>query len=137
MAKSIAGRRYIQRMAGAMGVYLVSLFSAEILIGRDLVQGPLMWVLAIVPGLAIMGTFYAIGMLILEQKDEFMRMLVVRQTLVATGFALSIATVWGFLENFDLVPHVDAYWVAILWFLGFGLGGYINKRTLGAWGECW
>ena len=137
MARSIARRRYIWRMAASMGVYLVSLFVAELLIGRALVQGPLMWALAIVPGLAIMGSFYAIGRLILEQKDEFMRMLVVRQTLVATGFALSIATVWGFLENFDLVLHVDAYWVAILWFLGFGLGGYINKRTLGAWGECW
>ena len=137
MVKSSARRRYFWRMAASMSIYVVSLFSAELLIGRELVSGLLMWVLALVPGLAIIGAFYAIGMLILEQKDEFMRMLVVRQTLVATGFALSIATVWGFLENFDLVPHVDAYWVAILWFLGFGLGGYVNKRTMGAWGECW
>ena len=31
----------------------------------------------------------------------------VRQTLWASGFALSVATVWGFLESFDLVGHVD------------------------------
>lgn len=136
MTKSLVRRRYTQRLAAAMGIYLVSLFAAEYLISRQLVDGPVVWVLGIIPGLAVVGAFYAIAMLIVEQTDEFLRMLVVRQTLVATGFSLSIATVWGFLENFDLVPHVDAYWVAILWFLGFGLGGFINKRTMGAWGEC-
>ena len=136
MARSPAQRRYMQRLAAAMGIYLVSLFAAEYLISRDLVGGPLVWVLAVIPGLAIVGAFYAVAMLIIEHEDEFIRMLVVRQILVATGFALSIATVWGFLENFELVPHVPAYWVAILWFGGFGLGGFVNKRTMGAWGEC-
>ena len=136
MARSPASRRYLQRLAAAMGVYLVSLFAAEYLISREMVDGPLMWVLALVPGLAVVGAFYAVAMLIVEQRDEFVRMLVVRQTLIATGFSLSIATVWGFLENFELVPHIPAYWVAILWFFGFGLGGFVNKQTMGSWGEC-
>lgn len=136
MIRSPASRRYLQRLAAAMAAYLVSLFAAEYLISRDLVEGPLVWVLALIPGLAVTGAFYAVAMLIVEQKDEFIRMLVVRQILVATGFALSIATVWGFLENFDLVPHIDSYWVAIVWFLGFGLGGFVNKKTVGTWGEC-
>ena len=55
----------------------------------------------------------------------------VRQTLWASGFALSVATVWGFLENFDLVEHVDAYSVAIVWFFGLGVGGIVNKLTIG------
>ena len=136
MAKSLASRRYKQRIAVAMGVYLVSLFAAEYLISRDLVDGALMWVLAFIPGLAIVGAFYAVAMLVIELKDEFVRLLVVRQILIATGFALSIATVWGFLEKFELVPHVDSWVVGMLWFLGFGIGGFVNKRTMGAWGEC-
>jgi hypothetical protein len=63
-------------------------------------------------------------------------MLLVRQTLVATGFALSVATVWGFLENFELVAHVDAFYIAILWFLGLGLGSLYNRLTLGDSGDC-
>jgi hypothetical protein len=136
MAQSLVRRRYRQRIAISMGIYLVSLFAAEYLISRDLVAGPLAWLLGLVPGLAIVGAFWAIGMLIVEQTDEFIRMLVVRQTLIATGLSMSIATVWGFLENFELVPHIPAYWVAFLWFVGFGLGGVVNKRTMGAWGEC-
>jgi hypothetical protein len=59
-------------------------------------------------------------------------MQMVRQTLWASAFALSVATVWGFLESFDMVGHVDAYYVAVLWFGGLGLGSCINKLTLGA-----
>ena len=55
----------------------------------------------------------------------------VRQSLVASGFALSIATIWGFLESFDLVDHIDSYYVAVLWFGGLGLGSCVNKLTFG------
>jgi hypothetical protein len=54
----------------------------------------------------------------------------VRQTLWASGFALSFATIWGFLESFDLVAHVEAYYVAVLWFGGLGLGACVNKLTV-------
>ncbi len=130
-----AQRAYIRRMGIAMTAYLVSLFSGEYLVSRELVAGPVVWLLGLLPGLAIIGAFYAIAKLITETQDEFIRMLIVRQTLVATGVALSAATIWGFLENFELVPHVDAYWVAILWFLGFGIGALSNRITYGAWGQ--
>jgi hypothetical protein len=58
-------------------------------------------------------------------------MLMIRQTLWASGFALSLATLWGFLESFDLVGHVAAYYVAILWFGGLGLGALANRLTMG------
>ncbi len=54
----------------------------------------------------------------------------IRQTLWASGFALSIATVWGFLESFELVAHVESFYVAVLWFGGLGLGGVANRLTL-------
>jgi hypothetical protein len=44
---------------------------------------------------------------------------------------LSIATTWGFLDNFGLVGHVDGYWIIIVWYFGLGLGGIYNKLTLG------
>ena len=76
-----------------------------------------------------------IGRLLVEEQDEYLRMLLVRQTLVATGFTLTIVTVWGFLENLDLVAHVDAFYVAILWFVGLGVGSCFNWLTLKRDGE--
>ena len=80
--------------------------------------------------------FWAIGRLLVVEGDEYIRMLMVRQALVATGLTLSIATMWGFLENLRLVPHVDAFYIAILWFGGLGVGACYNRLTLGDSGQC-
>ncbi|MGI8931984.1 MAG: hypothetical protein ACR2FK_06375, partial [Sphingomicrobium sp.] len=85
---------------------------------------------------AVLGVFWAVGRLLVEETDEYLRMLLVRQTLVATAFALSIATVWGFLEKAELVPHVDAFYIPVLWFAGLGVGSLVNWLTLGDSGDC-
>ncbi|MEO5809175.1 MAG: hypothetical protein ABIR51_03745, partial [Sphingomicrobium sp.] len=106
-------------------------------VGSGQVTGPFAFVLALLPAFSVSGVFWAVGRLLVEEEDEFQRMLLVRQSLVATAFALSIATAWGFLEAVDLVPHVDAYFIAILWFARLGVGSLVNWLTLGtSGGEC-
>jgi hypothetical protein len=136
VARSQPTRRYMIRLGVSMTLYVVTLFAGVYLVNQRHVTGPILWPLALLPGLAIIGAFYAIGMLIVETTDEFIRMLLVRQVLYATVFALSLATIWGFLENFELVPHIAAFYWAIAWFLGFGLGAWVNRLTLGASGQC-
>ena len=94
----------------------------------------MVYFIAILPALPIIGIFVAMGRYLVEENDEFVRMLMIRQTLWASGFALSAATVWGFLENFDLVGHVDGYYIVIAWFAGLGIGGLMNKLTIGEGG---
>jgi hypothetical protein len=129
-------RRYLTRLFTALGVYMVSLFAAKYLLKYHMVEGWAVWPLALLPGLSVVGAFYAVGMLIIEQKDEFIRMLLVRQTLVASALAMAAATVWGFLENFGLVGHIDAFYWAIVWFAGLGFGAIFNRITVGSWGSC-
>lgn len=129
-------RRYLIRLFTAMGIYIVSLFAAKYLLKHHMVEGWAVWPLALLPGLSVLGAFYAVGMLIIEQKDEYIRMLLVRQTLVASALAMAAATVWGFLENFGLVGHIEAFYWAIVWFLGLGVGAIFNRITLGSWGSC-
>src|SRR3954462_4936754 len=129
--KSPAMRRYVLRLSAAMGAYIVTLAAALRFVGGHMVTGPFAYLLALLPGISIAGVFWAIGRLMVEEKDEYIRMLFVRQSLVATGFTPSVTTMWGFLENFDLVPHVDAFYIAVLWFFGLGLGSLYNRLTLG------
>jgi hypothetical protein len=136
MAMPSSVRRYMVRLGISMTVYVVSLLVAVYLVNQRQVTGPILWPLALLPGAAIVGAFYAIGMLIVETTDEFVRMLLVRQVLYATVIALSLATIWGFLENFELVPHIAAFYWAIVWFAGFGVGAVINRLTVGASGQC-
>lgn len=128
-------RRFVIRLAGSAALFLVAVFAAKNLIGEGHDGGALAWVLALLPGLAMVSIFYAYGMLLIEQTDEFIRMLVIRQLVIGTGIALSFATVWGFLEEFGLVEHIYPYFVTVVWFVGFAFGGLVNRITLGAWGE--
>jgi len=127
---SSAQRRYVRRVGVAMLAYLATLFLAVSLVKHGRVDGPIAYLLAILPGISVAGVFWAIGKLLVEDQDEYLRMLLVRQTLVATGFTLTLVTVWGFLENFRLVPHVDAFYVAVLWFVGLGIGSLYNHLTV-------
>ena len=131
-----AQRRYTKSVLLLSIAYMLILFGVVSFFKNGTPSGFSAYAAAILPALPIIGFFVAIGRYLLDEQDEYVRLLVVRQTLWATGFALSIATVWGFLENFGLVPHVYAYFAAILWFAGLGVGALMNKLTLGSTGSC-
>lgn len=132
MARNPAHRRYVLRIAIATGCYLVTLALAIRCVRGGMVTGVPAYLLGILPGLSVAGFFWAVGRLIVEETDEYLRLLLVRQVLVATGFTLTLVTIWGFLENLRLVDHVDAFYVAILWFIGLGIGSAVNRLTTGA-----
>jgi hypothetical protein len=137
MALAAHKRRYLLRMAAAAALYLVSLFAADYLIEDVGVSDALAFALAVVPGIAVAGFLWAIAMHVAEQDDEFLRMLMVRQLLIATGIALTVASVWGFLEEYELVGHVESFWVFVIWCFSLPVGMIITRITHGTWGDCW
>ena len=131
MIRTSAWKRYNWRVVWLSALYVIFLIGAVYGFKHQLVPGALKYFVAMLPALPIIGIFGAIGRYLIEEQDEYVRMLMVRQTLWASGFSLSIATVWGFLESFDLVSHVEVYWVSVLWFGGLGLGNFANRLTIG------
>ncbi|MBZ6377506.1 hypothetical protein [Pacificimonas aurantium] len=132
-----ARRRYVRRLAASMALYLVTLFAAETLVKTGQTSGLFLWALALLPGLAIAAAVGALGFYIAAERDEFIRMLTIHQALIATGLTLGVAAVWGFLETYGLVPHIAAYWLVFLWFLGFAIGAVVTRVTHGSWGTIW
>lgn len=130
-----ASQRYLTRMALVMAFYLITLFLAENLIEDQGVTGPLAVFLALLPGLSFAGVIWIFGALIVEEKDEFFRLLYVRQGLIATGVAFTMAAVWGFLETYGQVEPVAAFWWPTLWCIGIGIGAIANKLKYGTYGE--
>jgi hypothetical protein len=127
MAMNRAQRRYTRSVLLLMTGYGLILYGVISYHLNHPLHGPLGYVAGVMPALPVIGVFFVMGRYLVEERDEYLRAQTVQQTLIATGFALSIMTAWGFLENFDLVPHVDAYYAAILWFAGLGVGGFVNK----------
>ena len=129
--KSPAIRRYVIRLAVLMSIYVVTLLGVSTLFKAHAVSGPLAWVLAIIPALPIIGVFWAVMRLLIEEPDEFIRLLHVRQSLIATGFCLTVMTIWEFLQNFDLVPPGHGgFGAAFFWFMGLGVGALYNWRMM-------
>ena len=131
MLRTPAWKRYNWRVVWLSLLYAAFLLPAVYGFKHQIISGAVAWIVAVLPAIPIIGIFVAIGRYLVEEQDEYVRMLMVRQTLWASGFALSCATVWGFLDNFGLVGHADGYWMVIAWFFGLGLGGIVNKLTLG------
>jgi len=131
MLRTQAWKRYNWRVVWLSLLYAVFLIAAVYGFKHALIPRSVRYLVAILPALPIVGIFVAIGRYLVEEQDEYVRMLMVRQVLWASGFALSLATIWGFLDSFDLVGHADGYYIVIAWFFGLGVGGLVNKYTLG------
>ena len=132
--KGAAQRRYLKRIAISTSLYLIAMAGLVWASNEDGLSQGLRALLAIPPALGVIGVFWAIGRLMVEERDEFIRMLVVRQSLIATGLTLSVAALWGFLETAQVVPHLDAFWWPVLWFVGLAIGAVANRIQYGAWG---
>lgn len=121
MRFSPAQQRYNRRVLLLSVVYAVTLFIAVYLLGRQLVSGPLAYVVGVLPALPVSGFFWLMGRYLIEETDEYLRMLQIRILLIATGLALTVATIWGFLEGFRLAPHVAGYVWPVVWVASLGL----------------
>jgi len=127
--RSQALKNYNVRVIWLTALYGVFLIAAVYGFKHHLLSGFVAWIAAVLPALPIIGIFAAMGRYLVEESDEYVRSLIVRQSLWASGFALSVATIWGFLESFELVGHVDSYMIAVVWFFGQGVGSVVNKLT--------
>lgn len=133
MLRTPAWKRYNWRVIWLSLVYALFLISAVYGFKHQLIPAGFKYIVAVLPALPIVGLFVAMGRYLVEEQDEYVRMLMIRQSLWASGFTLSLATVWGFLDNFGLVGHIDGYWI-VVWFVGLAIGGIANKLTLGSSG---
>jgi hypothetical protein len=131
MLRTPAWKRYNSRLIWLSLLYCAFLLPAVYGFKHQLVPHSVAYLVAALPALPIIGIFGALGRYLVEEQDEYVRMLMVRQILWASGLTLSLATIWGFLDNFGLVGHADGYWLLVIWFIGLGLGGIVNKLTLG------
>jgi hypothetical protein len=122
-----AEKLYNKRVIGLSFTYAVLLCGSLYWLKRFATHGALDYAVAVLPALPLIGIFAAIGRYFVEESDEYRRMLTVRQALIATGFALSVGTIYGFLESAGLVGRIDSFYIAVLWFFGLGVGSCVNK----------
>jgi len=118
---SKAGRRYLYRFAPTMLTYLVFLFIAKWSFHHLHPTGLVVYLLAVLPALPLVGTLAIVGLYIAEESDEFERSIIVQSMLWGLGGALSVSTIWGFLEDFAQAPHISTFYVYLFFWIFMGL----------------
>ena len=115
-----ADRRYYVSMTGWMVVYVLTIVGLELAEGATWFSGAVRYVAAVAPSLPIGGVIWAVLALI-GRSDEYVRTVMAKRFIVATGGMMFLCTAWGFLETYAGVPHIDLWIVFPLFWLVFGL----------------
>ncbi len=110
-------KRYMMRFMPAMFGYVFLLLAATTFWKVQHPSGVLLWLVAIAPALPLLLAVRAIALLIVEEDDEVMRMRNLYAFVWSTCGALGICSVWGFLDMFGAVPHVELWAVFPIWAL--------------------
>jgi hypothetical protein len=127
-SSSPAMRTYNRRMIVASLTYIAALLVGAAM-ARYFAPPPAARVLlALVVSVPVLLMIRAMALLLREERDEYLRMRIVEQSLIATGFLLVAATLYGFLNVFDLAPKLDAYLVVPVWAVGLGLGRLFRRE---------
>ncbi len=132
-AKQISGfvspamKNYNKRMFIWMISYAILLSFSLWFFQKYEPNGALLYIIAILPALPMIYCVWTMGQYLAEESDEYVRMKNAQAGLYATGFLLSVASIWGFLEQFDAVPFIPS-WIAVpMWAMGLGFGHAMNK----------
>ena len=116
-----AGRRYIYRLAPTMAIYLVFLFIAQWTFHHIHPTGLVVYFLAVLPALPLVGSLAIVGLYIAEESDDFERSIIVQSMLWGLGGALSVSTIWGSLEDFASAPHLSTFYVFLFFWIFMGI----------------
>lgn len=106
-----ADRRYLARFIPTMTAYVVIVLGVSWLFENRPPEGAIKYLIAVLPALPIVGIIVILGRYLIEQRDEFIRMRLVMVLLFAMGFTLSLCSIWGFLEIYAGVEHVNVFLV--------------------------
>jgi hypothetical protein len=104
-----------------MTAYIALLFGANWALDSWHPQGALLVLLAVLPALPIVAVIGVMGLYVVEETDEYLRQLIVSAMLGGLAIMLGLASVWGFLEEAKVAPHLPAYWAFVIWCAAWGL----------------
>lgn len=118
---------YNKRVIASSFGYVLGLGTAITLWRNFDLSGPIIFLISLLPTLPTFGIIWAMARYLNEEQDEYLRHRTIMASIYGLGFVLAIGIFWGFLETFELVPHVWAWWVLPAWGIGSGVSNLWQK----------
>ncbi|WP_009966154.1 hypothetical protein [Verrucomicrobium spinosum] len=112
-------RQYVIRTALFMSGYvLVNL--AAIAGAFDDARGKGAWALGLVVSAPIIGQLWSL-LAYMRDADEYVRSVMARTFIIASGLAMALFCTWGFLETYAGARHAPAWLIVPTFYAAFGL----------------
>lgn len=108
--------------------YMVALTIAITMHQKVELSQLLLWLAGLLPAIPVCGMIWTMLRYMREEQDEYLRLRAANAALIGTGLLLALATPWGFLEMFGVVPHVPAWAAFPIWAIGMGIGQMLQDR---------
>jgi hypothetical protein len=124
-----AERRYLLRLFIAMALYVAVLFAVNWIFRHNPPAGALRYLLAAAPALPVIGGIGVMGYYLVDEKDEFQRMVLTRAMLWATGVTLSAVTVLESVWRFIPVERPPLFSAFTLFVVVFGVAHPFVRRS--------
>lgn len=123
-----AGRRYIIRTMAFMIPYVAVNVGAIFGAFDDIASPVSAWVMALVVAAPIAGQIWA-TLALMAESDEFVRGVIARQFIVASGVAMALFSAWGFGESYAHAPHAPGWLIYPLFWAVFGVVSPFIRST--------
>lgn len=117
---SVAHKRYVVRTMAFMSGYAVVNVAAIFGAFDDIASPVAAWGLALTVSAPVVGQIWA-TLSLMRESDEFVRAVVAKQFILASGLAMAVASVWGFGESYAAAPHLPAWLIYPLFWGCFGV----------------
>ncbi|HEY1050149.1 MAG TPA: hypothetical protein VGE39_10355 [Prosthecobacter sp.] len=112
-------KQYLVRSSLFMGAY-VAVNVAAIFGAFDDATPRGALALALVVSAPLTGHIWAV-LAYMKDADEFIRGLMARRFIAASGIAMALACAWGFMESYAKVWHAPGWFVYPLFWLAYGM----------------
>jgi hypothetical protein len=116
-----AAKRFMRRNLITMLLYVLSLVLAIGVFLRYHPTGVLAYLLAVLPAIPLTGLLAIFGLYLAEEKDEFQRSIGVQSMLWGIGGTLAVTNIWGFLESFVHLRHLNPSLDAVIFWIFVGI----------------
>jgi hypothetical protein len=125
---SRAERAYVLRLAGSMVAFILALIIVRLWFkSGQPPSGVWLYAAAILPALPILAAIGAVGRYLVEETDEYQRVLLIRAVLWATGAALAAATVRDFLIEYAHVSPFESGFVFFVFCIALGVAQVVVR----------
>jgi hypothetical protein len=107
--------KYVVGLLSWMAIYAVGVFMIPEAIKAAHLTGPLGYAVAASQALPVAGAIW-VYLRYLDKLDEYLRAIMTKRFVTATGLTLVVCTAWGFLEQYMAAPRMPLYLIyPLLW----------------------